>query len=140
VFAHQVSGFGGNVSAGFLLGMTPAIGKFLGLPLEVRHVTLSTGALTLAACEHGWGVLREPAFHAAVLGIGVIFLMNLTVSFNLALAVALRAREVSWRDRVPMWISVAVTLLRSPAQFFFPPRTAHEPVHGPVTERPPDVH
>jgi site-specific recombinase len=140
VFARQVSGFGGNVSAGFLLGMTPVIGKFLGLPLEVRHVTLSTGALTLAACERGWGVLREPAFRAAVLGIGVIFLMNLTVSFNLALAVALRAREVSWRDRVPMWISVAVTLVRSPGQFFFPPRSAHEPVHGPVTERPPDVH
>lgn len=139
-FAHHVAGVGGNLSAGFLLGMTPALGKFFGLPLEVRHVTLSTGALTLAACQRGWAVLGDPAFHAAVLGIGVIFLMNLTVSFNLALAVALRARDVSFRDRVPMWISIFVTLARSPAQFFFPPRTAHEPVHGPVTERPPEVH
>ncbi|HEX5101151.1 MAG TPA: hypothetical protein VFV94_16685 [Polyangiaceae bacterium] len=139
VFVHNVSGFGGNVAAGFLLGMTPVIGKFLGLPLEVRHVTLSTGALALAAAQHGIGVLREPAFHAAVLGIGVVFLMNLTVSFNLALAVALRAREVSWRDRVPMLVSIFITLARSPLQFFFPPQNAGEPVHGPVTSRPPNV-
>jgi len=139
VFQHNVSGFGGNVAAGFLLGMTPVIGKFLGLPLEVRHVTLSTGALTLAAAERGFGILREPAFHAAVLGIFVVFLMNLTVSFNLALAVALRAREVSWRDRVPMWLSIFITLARSPLQFFFPPQSAGEAVHGPVTSRPPDV-
>jgi len=140
VFAHNVSGFGGNVAAGFLLGMTPVIGKFMGLPLEVRHVTLSTGALTLAAAQQGFGVVHEPGFRAALLGILVIFLMNLTVSFNLALAVALRAREVSWRDRVPMWISIAVTLVRSPLQFFFPPQSAGEAVHGPVTSRPPNVH
>jgi len=139
VFVHNVSGFGGNVAAGFLLGMTPVVGKFLGLPLEVRHVTLSTGALTLAAAQHGIGILREPAFHAAVLGIFVVFLMNLTVSFNLALAVALRAREVSWRDRIPMLVSIFITLARSPLQFFFPPQSAGEAVHGPVTARPPDV-
>lgn len=138
-FLHHVSGVGGNVAAGFLLGMTPAIGKFFGIPLEVRHVTLSTGALTLAAAERGFGVLRDPEFGSAVLGIFFVFLMNLTVSFNLALAVALRAREVSWRDRVPMWISIFVTLARSPLQFFFPPQTTGETVHGPVTERPPNV-
>jgi site-specific recombinase len=139
VFAHNVSGFGGNVAAGFLLGMTPVIGKFMGLPLEVRHVTLSTGALTLAAAQRGFGVLHEPPFRAALLGIFVIFLMNLMVSFNLALAVALRAREVSWRDRMPMWISIFVTLVRSPLQFFYPPQSTGEAVHGPVTSRPPNV-
>ena len=29
----------------FMLGMTPSIGHFFGLPLDVRHVTLSTGTL-----------------------------------------------------------------------------------------------
>ncbi len=140
VFQHNVSGFGGNVSAGILLGMTPVLGKFFGLPLEVRHVTLSTGALTLAACQLGVGALHEPPFRAAVLGIFFVFLMNLTVSFNLALAVALRAREVSWRDRVPMFVSLAITFVRSPLQFFFPPRASGEKVHGPVTARPPPVH
>ncbi|HEV8550691.1 MAG TPA: hypothetical protein VGQ57_16715, partial [Polyangiaceae bacterium] len=139
-FVRHLSGVGGNVSAGFLLGMTPVIGKFFGVPLEVRHVTLSAGALTLAACERGFAVFGDAGFRAAVLGIAVVFVMNLTVSFNLALAVALRAREVSWRDRLPIGISVAATFVRSPGQFFFPPRaTDEEPVHGPVTARPPDV-
>src|SRR5262249_12052797 len=44
---HNISGFGGNVSLGFLLGMVPVLGVFFGLPLDVRHVTLSTGSLTL---------------------------------------------------------------------------------------------
>ena len=51
----------------------------------------------------------------------------------------LEAREVSWRDRVPMWISIFVTLARSPLQFFFPPPSTGETVHGPVTSRPPNV-
>ena len=67
--------------------------------------------------------------------------MNLSVSFVLALAVALRAREVARRDRLRLWLSVFVTFARSPAQFFFPPRAADSAaVHGPVTERPPNVH
>jgi site-specific recombinase len=140
VFAHNISGVGGNVSAGFLLGMTPVVGKFFGLPLEVRHVTLSTGALTLAACERGWEAFHEPAFGSAALGILVVLVMNFFVSFVLALSVALRARDVARRDRLRMWISVFLTLARSPAQFFFPPRRADAtPVHGPVTERPPSV-
>jgi hypothetical protein len=44
-FAHNVSGLGGNISIGLLLGMLPVFGKFLGLPIDVRHVTLSTGQL-----------------------------------------------------------------------------------------------
>ena len=140
-FAHGISGVGGNLTAGFLLGMTPVLGRFFGLPLEVRHVTLSTGALTLAACERGLAALREPAFHAALLGIFAVLVMNLSVSFVLALAVALRAREVARRDRLRLWRSVFVTFARSPAQFFFPPRAADSAaVHGPVTERPPNVH
>jgi site-specific recombinase len=59
----------------------------------------------------------------------------------LALAVALRAREVARRDRLRMWASVVVTLARSPGQFFFPPRMpSAETVHGPVTGKPPPVH
>ena len=41
------SGWGTNVSLGFMLGMTPALGHFLGPPLDVRHVTLNTALLAL---------------------------------------------------------------------------------------------
>lgn len=46
-FERNVAGLGGNVALGVLLGMTPVVATFFGLPLDVRHVTLSTGTLAL---------------------------------------------------------------------------------------------
>ena len=54
---HSAAGFGGNVSLGFLLGMTPVAGMFFGLPLDVRHVTLSTRLARVRRCDArrvGW--------------------------------------------------------------------------------------
>ncbi len=140
VFSRNISGIGGNTTLGLLLGMTPVAGKFFGLPLDVRHVTLSTGALTLAVCTLGTDALFSPEFHAAALGIAVIGALNFGVSFVLALLVALRAREVDRRDRFRMWVSVAITFVRSPLQFLLPPSAPDEtPVHGPVSVVPPSV-
>ena len=44
-FSRNIAGWGGSIVLGFMLGMTPVVGHFFGLPLDVRHVTLSTGTL-----------------------------------------------------------------------------------------------
>ncbi len=144
VFARNIAGIGGNTTLGVLLGMTPVVGKFVGLPLDVRHVTLSTGALTLAVSAQG-GFSHDPhALYPALLGILCVGVMNFGVSFALALAVALRARQVERSDRFNLFVSVIATFLKSPAQFVFPPRLdAAAPVHGPVSiraSRPPPAH
>jgi site-specific recombinase len=109
------------------------MGKFFGLPLDVRHVTLSTGALTLSVCALGGETLSTEDFWAAALGIAIIGCLNFGVSFVLALAVALRARQVNRSDRFRLLLSVMATYVRSPMQFFFPPRAQATPrVHGPV--------
>jgi site-specific recombinase len=134
---RNISGFGGNATLGVLLAMTPIMGKFFGLPLDVRHVTLSTGALTLAVCTLGPEALRSPAFLGAAAGIAVIGMLNFGVSFVLALAVALRARGADRSDRRRLWLSVMATFVRSPMQFVFPPKVdSAAPVHGPVSVRP----
>ncbi|MDX2052970.1 MAG: hypothetical protein SFV15_11295 [Polyangiaceae bacterium] len=119
-FAHHVAGFGGNLTLGFMLGMMPVLGKFLGVPLEVRHITLSTGALTLALCSLGTSALHHGLIQA-ISGIGLILCLNFGVSFTLALLVALRARGVEHAGRrlIP---ALAARFLRSPLEFFFPPR------------------
>jgi len=122
-FTRNVSGFGGNVTLGFLLGMTPVLGRFFGVPLDVRHVTLSTGALTFAVASGGRGTLAEPAFWHAALGIVAIGALNFGVSFVLALSVALRARGVTRVDRLRLLGRVARRFFRSPGEFFFPPRS-----------------
>src|SRR6185369_9782496 len=60
--ARNGAGWATNVSLGFMLGMTPAIGHFLGLPLDVRHVTLNSGILTLATASLGRRWFGEGAF------------------------------------------------------------------------------
>jgi site-specific recombinase len=135
-FLRNISGFGGNASLGVLLAMTPIMGKFFGLPLDVRHVTLSTGALTLAVCSLGVAGAGSRAIAAAALGIAIIGALNFGVSFALALAVALRARG-DRSDRKRLVRSVLATFVRSPLQFFFPPKVeSSTPVHGPVSVRP----
>jgi site-specific recombinase len=140
VFSRNLSGIGGSTALGFSLAMTPIAGKFFGLPLDVRHVTLSTGALTLAVCSQGAGALRTGEVWGAAAGIAVIGMLNFGVSFVLALLVALRAREVERKDRLKLWASVFLTFLKSPAQFLFPPKTPEATaVHGPVSVPPPPV-
>lgn len=137
VFSRNVSGFGGNVSLGVLLAMTPIAGKFFGLPLDVRHVTLSTGALTLAVSSLGRSAAIGDVI-AAGIGILIIGSLNFGVSFVLALAVALRARQVERSDRWRLLLSLFATFLRSPLQFFVPPRNPEATaVHGPVSVAPP---
>ncbi len=121
-FARNISTFGGSVSLGFMLGMAPVLGQFFGLPIDVRHVTLSTGTLMLAAAAHGPGFLREAAFVWALLGIGTIFVCNLGVSFLMALTVALRARDVPGRARLPILRAILRRAVRNPGEFLFPPR------------------
>jgi site-specific recombinase len=91
---HAIGGVGGNVTIGFLLGMMPVIGAFFGIPLEVRHVTLSSVSLAMAIASHGWMGLVRDGVDRAALGILFILLLNFGVSFTLALWVAMRARGV----------------------------------------------
>ncbi|MBX9793497.1 MAG: site-specific recombinase, partial [Burkholderiaceae bacterium] len=88
----NISGFASNTSLGLMLGLVPAVALFFGLPIEVRHVTLSTGQLAAAAAAQGWSVLQHSPFWWCVAGIVVTGLLNLTVSFFLAFKVAMRSR------------------------------------------------
>jgi site-specific recombinase len=115
---NHSAGIGGSVTLGFLLAMTPVVGMFFGLPLDVRHITLSTGSLTFSVMSLGIDSLTI----APIIGIAIIGLCNFGVSFALALTVALRAREVSTRERVDLAMSVFREFLRRPHHFFYPPK------------------
>ncbi|MCK6551930.1 site-specific recombinase [Myxococcota bacterium] len=134
---RHTSAFGGNVALGFLLGMTAVFGKFFGLPLDVRHVTLSSGSLALAASTKGLAELALPAFELALAGIAIIGLLNFGVSFALALWVALRARGVTRSSRWRLVRRLLVALVTSPRAFVLPPRDA-APAHAPVEDEPRD--
>ena len=126
-FARAISGIGGNVSLGVLLGMTVPVASFFGLPLDVRHVTLSTGSLALAGAALGWRAMLHAGFVFAVAGVVAIGLLNFGVSFACALFVAVRARDVHRNDLSVLVRTLLSRLRRAPGNFFFPPRTPEGP-------------
>ena len=84
---------------GFYLGGLSAFGAVLGLPLDIRHVSFASGnlGLILSATTPAWSALA-----IALLGIALIGLTNLAVSFGLALWMALRARGLGLRALFPV--------------------------------------
>ncbi|HMW64820.1 MAG TPA: preprotein translocase subunit TatB, partial [Accumulibacter sp.] len=61
-------------------------------------------------------------FAWAVLGVAAIGLLNLSVSFALALTVALRSRQVPDGEWWPLARAVFGYFLRHPRGFFLPPK------------------
>ena len=121
---HHISGFAANISLGFMLGLVPPILAFVGLGLDVRHVTLSAGQLAAACASLGWGVVHSPALWWAVASIPLIGVLNLGVSFYLAFRVALQAHNVSATDRGAIYKAIAGRVRHAPLSFFWPAREA----------------
>ncbi len=120
IVRRNIGGWSTSVVLGYLLGFTPVLGAFFGVPLDVRHVTLSSGTLALAAARFGVAGLGDRWFLYAAEGIAVVFVLNLTVSFMIALYVALRAYNVGFREQWGILRSVALEAVRSPGRFVVP--------------------
>ena len=116
----NISGFASNISLGFMLGLLPPVLAFFSLGLEARHVTLSSGQLAAAAAAYGADVWTHSPFWWSVAAIPFIGLLNLTVSFYLALRLALRAHNVSGTDRVRLRSTVFKRLREHPLSFLRP--------------------
>lgn len=117
---RNISGLAANVSLGLLLGLVPTLLAFVGLPVEVRHVTLSTGQLAAAASTLGWASLQQPAFWSCAASLLFIGVLNLGVSFWLALRVALRSRGITLHDRRRLYTAIRARLRQRPRSFLLP--------------------
>lgn len=120
---RHASGWGTNVSLGLMLGMVPAIGRFTGLPLDVRHVTLNSGILALAAASlddayHGMGLIL-----GAVGGIATMFVLNLSVSFACSLWSAAKAYELPAKGIRGLWRGIGRRIRQRPLDFIRGPRS-----------------
>jgi len=106
-----------------MLGMVPEIGRFTGLPADVRHVTLNTGIVSLAASAGVETGANQLAWLVrAIAGIGVMFVLNLSVSFACSLFSAARAYELPPDDVRGILKGIGKRLIRSPLEFVRPPR------------------
>ncbi|MRW94253.1 recombinase [Duganella sp. FT80W] len=94
---NNLGGLMGNFFFGILLGVMPLLGFLLGIPLDIRHITFSSAnfATAIVGLDHNvsWELVVTSV--AGFLSIGIV---NLLVSFGLALWVALRSRQVRFKQ------------------------------------------
>ncbi len=119
-WALNLGGLAGNISFGFMLGIIPEVAAFAGIPLDIRHVTLSSAFLTASVATLGVGTLATKSFVLAALGIAGIGLVNLAVSFSLAMFVATRACNIQQPERHAIYAAVGRRAWRHPLNFLFP--------------------
>lgn len=116
----NIAGLAANVSLGLMLGLVPTLAAFFGLPVEVRHVTLSAGQIAAALGTLGPALLHEPLFWWCVAAIPLTGLLNVAVSFLLAFRLALRARGLQVRDRGRLHAALRRRLWQAPGSFLRP--------------------
>ena len=121
VFTRNISGWCTSIALGVMLGMTPPLAKFFGVPIDVRHVTLSTGTVALSSASLGRESFDRGDLYWAALGIAFTFVLNLSVSFYFALMLALRAQDVSREDHLDIMRTLLKRFAQSPKEFFYPP-------------------
>ncbi len=131
---NNVAAFGGNVGFGLLLGFMPLLFNLVGVPLQVRHITFVAGQLAYAGAYLGWGELSRPDFLWALTAIPLVGLLNFSVSFALAIVVALRARGLGVAAQWVVAQHVAKRIVTKPLQFFLAP--AAPTGAAPPTNRP----
>ncbi|MBA8735536.1 site-specific recombinase [Chromobacterium violaceum] len=117
---HNLGALAGNFYFGMFLGLTGTVGTILGLPLDIRHITFSSANLAFASVALDFQVPLSVVLLGCA-GVGLIGVVNLGVSFFLALWVALRSRKLSGSLLLPLIPMLAKRFLRRPLGFFLPP-------------------
>lgn len=116
----NILGIASSISLGFLLGLAPVILQFFGVYLEVRHVTLSTGAFTVALFSLPAGQFGFYETWLAIAGIISMGIINVTVAFSLALLLAIKARHIQAPKRKLIYKAVLRKLYTNPLSFIWP--------------------
>jgi site-specific recombinase len=127
---NNLGALAGNFFFGFLLGGATAIGMLFGLPLDIRHIAFSAAYTGYAAAAHGFEL---PAAVVAITAAGVLLigLVNLLVSFTLALYVAMRSRGITFAQGRVLSTLVLRRFLTHPLTFIFPPLADPSPAPPP---------
>ena len=118
---NNLGALAGNFYFGLMLGGMTAIGVLFGLPIDIRHVTFTSAYFGFSLIGLDFA-LTPHEVSLAVLGIVLIALTNLAVSFTLALSVAMKARKVAFAHWGTLLQSLGSRFRQQPGEFFLPPK------------------
>lgn len=115
-----------NFFFGLMLGGVTALGVLLGLPLDIRHIAFSSANVGYAAAGLHFDMSWQVGLLAAV-GVALIGLTNLAVSFALTLYVALRSRSITFAQGRHLGMMILQRFLSHPGDFLLPPPASPPP-------------
>ncbi len=105
----------GNLALGMFLGTAGNIGEFIGLPFDIRHVTISSGNFAISI---GQGYNFPLGFVLTVLGgVLLIGIINIITSFLLSFYIACRSRYLSNKQISIVLFSMFGYVIRNPKIF-----------------------
>ena len=119
-YERNIGGIVSNLWFGIFMGSLGTVGIIIGLPLDIRHITFAAGNLALGLVGGDWEI-GTYALVASILGIGLIGLVNFTVSFTLSLALAMRSRGIPYGELWPIGRAVWTHFRKAPLAYYLPP-------------------
>ncbi|MFL9845244.1 site-specific recombinase [Flavobacterium rhizosphaerae] len=137
LYEKKWAGIISNFWFGVFMGSTASIGIFLGLDIDIRHITFASGNLALGLYGANFNV--APAMLAwGIVGIVIIGLVNFLVSFGLSMGLAFRSRNIPFYELGPITRAIWKYFKEKPSAFFFPNfrKTANNPPAAPAPETP----
>lgn len=116
---HKWPGIMSNVWFGVFMGSAGSIGIFLGLNIDIRHITFVSGNIALGLYGADFAV-STPMIVWAFIGMWAIGFVNFIVSFSLSLGLAFRSRNIPWTEVFPLLRSILLHFRNFPMEFFLP--------------------
>ena len=101
---RHLGGILGNLFLGFCLGMAGNLGKFIGLPFDIRHITISAGNFGISLGSGG--SYRLDLLITVFIGIILIGLINIASSFLISFILACRSRNLSLKQSLKILLGV----------------------------------
>lgn len=125
----------GNVALGFFLGFSAVMVKIIGVPFDIRHITISAGNTAIGA--YGLGVSNIPPYFllAVVVGVLLIGFVNFLVSFSLAFFVAVKSRGIHLSQYPKLLKKVGRYFYTNTREFFLPVREVKEATYSPLSAK-----
>lgn len=96
----------GNLFLGFCLGFAGNFGKFIGIPFDIRHVTISSGNLGIALGSNSQ--LNLALVITVFFGVILIGVVNIASSFLISFIIACRARNLSWKQSLKVLLGLKI--------------------------------
>jgi len=118
-YSKNWGGIVSNFWFGIFMGITAPIGIFLGLDLDIRHITFSAGNFALGLYGKEFDISLQ-TFLISFFTVFLIGFFNFMISFGLSMLLAFRSRKVNMQEIKMIIYEIFKYFKRKPLMFFYP--------------------